>query len=80
YLNSFSGALVADTLTFDRGPSHPTFPKDLFKKFYTSFGVELKSQWKFIYYLPTEIRLGAYHGLGPLGENLYFTLGVEAGL
>lgn len=80
YLHNISGALVADTLSFDRGPSHPTFPKDLFKKFYTSCGVELKSQWKFAYYLPTEIRLGTYHGFGPLGENLYFTLGIEAGL
>lgn len=80
YLSNLSGALVADTLTYDRGPSHPTFPKDLFKKFYTSVGAELKSNWKFLFYLPTEIRLGLYHGFGPLGENLYFTLGVEAGL
>jgi hypothetical protein len=80
YLHNISGSLVADTLSYDRGPSHPTFPKDIFKKFYTSCGIELKSQWKFIYYLPTEIRFGTYHGFGPFGENLYFSLGIEAGL
>ena len=80
FLRSVHGALVADTLSYDRGSSGTTFPRDLLKKFYTSFGVELKSDWKFGYYLPTQIRMGAYHGLGPFGENLYLTLGVEAGL
>jgi hypothetical protein len=70
---------VADTLSYDRGIAS-TLPKDLFKKFYTSCGVELKSDWKLLFYLPTQVRLGAYHGFGPLGENLYFTLGVEAGI
>jgi hypothetical protein len=79
FLRSIHGALVADTLSYDRGIASP-LPKDLFKKFYTSFGVELKSDWKLLFYLPTQVRLGAYHGFGPLGENLYFTLGVEAGI
>ncbi len=80
YLHSIHGALVADALSYDLGPSHPSFPKNIFKKFYTSCGVELKSDWKLLYYLPTQVRLGAYHGFGPFGENLYLTLGVEAGL
>ena len=79
FLRTIHGALVVDTLSYDRGVSSSQ-PKDLFRKFYTSCGVELKSDWKLLFYLPTQIRLGAYHGFGPFGENLYFTLGVEAGL
>ena len=80
FLNSIHGAIVADALSYDRGPSHPTFPKNLMKVFYTSCGLELKSDWKFGYYLPTQIRLGAYHGFGKYGEDLYLTFAVEAGL
>ena len=79
HLEMIHGALVADTTSFDFGPVNH---KDttLFKTFYTSCGVELKTNWKFFYYLPSQIRIGAYHGFGPFGEKLYFTAGVEAGL
>jgi len=80
FLSSIHGALVADTLSYDRGPSHPTFPKNLLKVFYTSCGLELKSDWKLGYYLPAQMRVGAYHGFGKFGEDLYLTFAVEAGL
>ena len=80
FLNSIHGAIVADTLSYDRGPSHPTFPKNLLKVFYTSCGIELKSDWKLGYYLPAQLRFGAYHGFGKFGEDLYLTFAVEAGL
>ena len=50
------------------------------KEFFWSTGIELKSRWKLFYYLPTQIRLGAYRGLNPGGEDFYFTTGIEASL
>ncbi len=83
-LKSLSGAFIADTTTFDLGPKQArdrvAFSQDLFKIFYVSVGAELKSNWTFFFYLPTQIRLGLYHGFGEFGENLYTVLGIEAGL
>jgi hypothetical protein len=79
FLQSLSGAVVLDTTSFDFGiPSRA--PKSWLKQFLWSTGVELKSQWKFFYYLPTQIRLGAYRGLSSGGEDFYFTTAVEASL
>lgn len=84
-LNVLHAALVADALSMDFGPSAVTttgirVPQDLFKKYYYSAGIELKSDWKFGYYLPAQFRVGAYRGFGPLGEDLQIACGVEASL
>jgi hypothetical protein len=47
---------------------------------YYSAGLELKSDWRLFYYLPTSIRVGAYHGFGPYGQDIYFNMGIEAGI
>lgn len=79
FLENISGALVLDSTSYDRG-LQSTFRKAWLKEFFWSAGVELKSQWRLFYYLPTQIRLGTYRGLSPGGEAFYFTLGVEASL
>lgn len=84
-LNVIHAALVGDVTSWDYGPSAVSttgtrLPKNLFKTFYYSAGVELKSDWKFFYYLPTQLRIGAYHGFGPYGENIQIACGVEASL
>ena len=78
-------ALTWDITTRDFGTRHPrdrytTTARDLFKVFYQSVGLELRTDWQLFFYLPAEIRLGAYHGFGKLAEPLYLTLGVEASL
>jgi len=50
------------------------------KEFLWSTGFEMNTRWRFFYYLPTTIRLGAYRGLSAGGESFYFTLGLEASL
>jgi hypothetical protein len=87
HLNNIHGAIVWDTTTFDYGQGSPRdggvieLPEGaLFNQFFTSVGAELKTEWKFFYYVPTEIRFGLYHGFGPNGENIYFTCGVDAAL
>ena len=79
FLNALSGALVLDTTSYDRGLNH-SYPKRWLKEFLWSAGVELKTQWRFFYYLPTEVRLGFYRGLSREGEPFYFSLGVQASL
>lgn len=69
FLKRLDAALVADVTTIGR-----------FRYYYASAGVELKSNWKLFYYLPTVLRLGAYHGFGPYGEPLYVTFAMEASL
>lgn len=59
FLSRIHGSLVLDTTSFDRGlPSR--YPKDFMKTYYFSAGVELKTDWKLFYYLPTQLRLGIY--------------------
>ena len=79
FLQNLSGALVLDTTSFDRGPAS-IYPKNWLKDFLWSTGFELKSQWKFFYYLPTQLRFGVYRGLSLGGEPFYFTIGAEASL
>ncbi len=79
FLKDFNAALIADTSSSDFGVLAGRRP-DLFRTFYTSAGVEIKSNWNFSYYLPTEVRLGLLHGFGPYGEPLYMTLGMTASL
>lgn len=79
FLNEISGALVLDSTSFDAGPLSKT-PQLWMKEFLWSSGLEVKSQWKFFYYLPTQVRLGAYRGLSRGGEPYYFTLGLESNL
>ena len=57
-----------------------TTAKPVFKQFYGSFGIELLSDWTISYYLPAQIRVGAYHGVGPFGEPIRVVMGVEAAL
>jgi hypothetical protein len=78
-LNVLHAALVADTTTTDNGISNG-YSNTLFQTFYTSAGAELKSEWTFSSYLPVQLRLGAYHGFGPLGEEIYITFGLDASL
>ena len=84
-LKAIHAAFVWDTTTFDRGDLHPrdvilASNKNLFKRFFTSVGVELKTNWHFFFYLPAEVRVGAYHGFGRFGESLYVTVGAQASL
>jgi hypothetical protein len=85
FLQRIHGAVIADLLTFDNGTSS-TAPRDFFKVFYGSVGVELKSDWKWFYYLPASVRVGFYRGLGSnqfwgiQGEPLYVTFAIEGGL
>ncbi|NBV50002.1 hypothetical protein EBR78_02135 [bacterium] len=79
FLQTLSGALVLDTTSYDFGPLSRA-SKLWMKEFLWSTGFEIKSQWRFFYYLPTEVRLGFYRGLSRGGEPFYFTLGVEAAL
>ncbi|MBI4404416.1 MAG: hypothetical protein HY537_09660 [Deltaproteobacteria bacterium] len=75
-LRNIYASLVSDTTTVDFGPW--VEPKNLFKVFYTSAGLELVSNWIFFYYLPTQIRIGGYHGFGPYGEPFYLTFAMQA--
>lgn len=79
FLKTIHGALVSDLTTFDRGPLSPA-PQDIFRVYYASAGVELKTDWTLGFYLPGQLRVGAYHGFGPYGEDFYFTVGAEASL
>lgn len=78
FLQRIHGALVFDASSLDRGV-RSRYP-DLFKVYYLSAGVELKTDWKLGYYLPAQLRIGAYHGFSPGGEDLYVTTAVEASL
>ena len=94
FLKDIHAALVADVLTYDRGLAKDRSYRDdfLFKLFYASVGAELKTDWTALFYIPTQLRVGAYHGFGgtggygptgdfrPNGESLYFSIGLEAGL
>lgn len=73
FLKRIDGAIVADVGTEDRRAP-------FFARFYYSAGIELKSHWKVFYYFPAQVRLGAYHGFGPLGETVYVTSAFEASL
>jgi hypothetical protein len=81
FLRVIHAALVADTTSPDKDPATGRQKKFL-SEWYTSAGVELRSDWKFFYYLPSQIRVGAYHGFGnlPDAKNIYVTVGLEAGL
>lgn len=79
FLNNISGALVLDTTSYDFG-SLSQSPRLWMKEFLWSTGIEVNTRWRFFYYLPTTIRLGAYRGLSSGGESFYFTLGLEASL
>ncbi len=70
FLENIEGAFVADTTTYERDPSK----KVLFRNFYTSAGIELKTKLIFSYYLPTLFKIGFYHGFHPLGKPIYVTL------
>jgi hypothetical protein len=78
-LKNLHAALVADTTSYDFG-SMSSASKDLMKLFYVSSGVELRSNWTLGFYLPGQLRVGAYHGFGPYGESLYVTVGAQASL
>jgi len=85
FMKRLHGALVMDVTTRDLGLKHPrdTYTSNLhnlFRIFYTSAGLELKSDWTFGFYLPSQIRLGIYHGFGADGEMVYGTLGFEAAI
>ncbi len=70
FLKNLHGRLVADL----------TSPRPVGKQFYGSFGVELLSDWTISYYLPAQLRVGAYHGVGPFGEPIRVVMGLEASL
>ncbi len=80
FLDHLSGAVVVDSTTYTRDSNDPAVTRFFYPAIHPSIGVELKSQWKFGYYMPAEIRIGVYHGFPPLGEPIYATLGVSASL
>lgn len=88
HLKRIHAAFTFDTLSWDFGAQTPdSVPKNYLQNFYHSAGFELRSDWKFGYYLPTLIRLGVYHGITPFERNgvrldqpLQFVLGLEASL
>jgi hypothetical protein len=77
FLHRIHGALTADTTTFDAGPLYGD-TQYIFNRYYFSAGFELKTDWTFFFYLPALVRIGAYHGFGPFGEDIYGTLAIEA--
>jgi hypothetical protein len=77
FLHRIHAALTADTTTYDYGPLYGD-TQFIFTDYYFSTGLELKSDWTFFFYLPTLVRIGIYHGFGPLGQDIYGTLGIEA--
>ena len=85
FLRNVHGAAVLDVTTKDLGLHHPkdfftTSIQNLFRIYYVSVGLEVKSEWTMFFYLPTQIRLGVYHGFGKFGESIYGSLGLEAAL
>lgn len=79
FLRRVHGAFTFDATTTDR--SLPNYdPTEIFKRIHTSVGFELKSDWLLSYYLPAQVRLGAYHGLDEFGQSFYWTAGLEASL
>lgn len=78
-IRRLQGAVVADISTVDSSSDH--LVRDQFGKvYYVSSGFELKSDWIFSYYLPSQLRMGLYHGFGPIGEPLYFSVAIEAAI
>jgi len=61
-----------DSLNFNKNENQ------MFKLFYASSGGELRSEWTFGSYLPSQLRVGVYHGFGPYGEQVYVVFGAES--
>lgn len=85
FLNGIHMSLVSDTTTRDLGTEAPGdpysgIPNYIFQRYYVSAGAELKTDWTLGYYFPGQLIVGAYHGFGPAGENLYVTVGVQAAI
>lgn len=88
FLRGIHMALVSDTTTRDLGTensedyanpnSNYTAQNTIFQRYFVSVGAELKTDWKVSYYLPGQLVIGAYHGFGPLGQDLYVTVGINA--
>ncbi len=78
FLRGIHMALVGDILSFGRIGSVNN--AHLLNQFFYSTGVELKSDWKAFFYVPMQFRIGAYHGFGSVGEQLYINFGVLASL
>ncbi len=87
HLQRIHAALTYDILTTDLG-AQTSVERNFMKSFFSSVGFELKTDWRFGYYLPTQIRLGVYHAIDPVvnrfGEHfdqtLQFVFGLEASL
>jgi len=81
-LDATSNSLDSDARGSDRTV------KDFLRILYYSAGLEIRTDWKFGFYLPTLIRFGVYRGLTPLitskgvnlAQDLQFVLGLEASL
>ena len=82
FLKTLYGGFVSDVITIGSGAAgnEGRTREDLFRVFYASAGAELRSDWTFFFYLPSQVRLGVYHGFGPVGEAVYGALGFEAAL
>ncbi len=78
-LRRIHAALVSDFSTVDVSAGGGSRDR-LFQDYYSSSGVELKSDWIGSYYFPTQIRLGLYHGYGPEGEPLFVSMAIEASI
>ncbi len=89
HLKRIHGALTFDTNSVDYGAqTADSVPKNFLQNFYHSAGLEVRSDWKFGYYLPTLIRFGVYHAITPLynskgariDPDIQFVFGLEASL
>lgn len=76
FLKQIHGAIVADIITFGSNQHDPWF----MTRYFSSAGVEIKTDWNVSYYLPAVARVGIYHGFGQYGEPIYATLALEASL
>ena len=78
-LKRIHGAIVGDFSTVDLALDRSDRLR-LFKELYASAGIEIKTDWVTSFYLPTQMRLGLYHGFPPAGVDLNFILALEASL
>jgi hypothetical protein len=81
-LKTIHAAIVADVTSADFGVQFGN-AVDLFKTFYYSAGIEVKTEWNFFFYFPSQVRFGAYHAFGNakpgvVPQQLYFTMGIES--
>ncbi len=74
FLKNIHGRLIADTTSVKERS------REVANRFFSSVGAEILTDWTFSYYLPAQLRLGAYHGIGPFGEPIRVVMGMDISL